>query len=469
MLTSAYTYHSVARYSYGWENPNHAAAVILCFLPLIWTIERIVENRNNSTIYSIVVHVAEIVVSIAIGLTYSRGATLGWLLSILFFAFFQPATITPIRSGFAKQSFLLYKISIFTVIVVATGLSHRFADVLAGDGSSTNRLELWRGGLQLIASLPITGWGKGTSGLAFMQWLQNPSSTAGYGGMVNTYLHVAVEFGIPAFAVLCFILLVSILVGFQYERSAIPDKSPLPFGCATGLFGFAIAAIFTTLWTIPSVRWAPCALIALLLYKLRDVKSTQPLFSNSMRWAMGGSALLAVTLYCFAILAEASSRWSLRRTNDNAVRFTSRSNPQSGIEVTILADGRILGPYYGKAIRYGLSQLGTKLHAFTIYPLDVRPTCQLAGYVITFGPRIVDLPEPRTFYKLAALFPVGPPPLGESGLEPSLVILPEYDQIGYSFAWQRWAQSHGYRTLIARGSGQNAEAIWPDLLNQCIE
>ena len=74
------------------------------------------------------------------------------------------------------------------------------------DVSAGNRLTLWKGGLQMIATSPLEGWGRGKSGDGFMHWFQPLDANEAYAGMVNSYLHVGVEYGLP--------VLLGVLVAF---------------------------------------------------------------------------------------------------------------------------------------------------------------------------------------------------------------------------------------------------------------
>ncbi|MDR1281881.1 MAG: O-antigen ligase family protein [Opitutaceae bacterium] len=67
------------------------------------------------------------------------------------------------------------------------------------DRSALNRVDLWKGGLELVADSPLHGWGRGQSGASFMHWTQQIGRDEGYLSMVNSYLTVAVEAGLPLF------------------------------------------------------------------------------------------------------------------------------------------------------------------------------------------------------------------------------------------------------------------------------
>ena len=87
------------------------------------------------------------------------------------------------------------------ILLAATGFFSRIDPrFVAGDASAGNRLVLWKGGLQMMAAAPWHGWGSGRSGSGFMHWFQPLESTQEYAGMVNSYLHVGVEYGLPVLA-----------------------------------------------------------------------------------------------------------------------------------------------------------------------------------------------------------------------------------------------------------------------------
>jgi hypothetical protein len=511
-IQSRYFFDGIARLSYGWENPNHAAAVLVCLIPLLWVVESVIQHNHAQRAWLYVTWLGEAFVSLLLALTYSRGGGLAWLASLLFFGLIcvgrlqvtppekrspeaAPSTAesgVPIGQGGARcpQSadwagrvvralaakrfinvgrhssrwrFLLPRLALFGILLLSTGLVRRFALVAAGDNSSGNRLELWRGGLQLIDVSPLTGWGKGESGLAYMQWLQDPGAKASYGGMVNTYLHSAVEFGIPAFTALCFILLLPIVAAFTRVSATPPGKQTLLCGCAAGLVAFSVAGIFSTLWILPSVIWAPIGLLVVAGYVLCDAD-----WPSLRRIGLRTSAvavILGFALYGGAVIAVTHAPWRLTRLPGGAVRFVA-INAIGEREVTFLPDGRTLGAYYGKELRGAIGTLGQRIDAFTIYPLDAMPKKPLTGHVVVFGPRVQDVNGIEGTATIDAVSPVGRPPVAARLRR---LFLPEYDQLGYIPFWRSWAKANNLAIQVVADAGQDARAQWPRILRQCLE
>ena len=205
-LQSEFLYHGVHRLSYGWQNPNFAAAVIVCLLPLIWVLTDLKTQKGGGGVY--LTWLAEILLGLMLVWTFSRGAVLAWAVSVVVYGLVFPRLGDNGPKPSVSRQHLLLRLIILGIAASSNGVLGRFASVAEGDASAVNRLELWSGGLSMLRYAPLTGWGSGNSGLAFMQWFQNPASTFGVGGMVNSYLWFAVEHGLPALflALLAFVM-----------------------------------------------------------------------------------------------------------------------------------------------------------------------------------------------------------------------------------------------------------------------
>jgi hypothetical protein len=77
----------------------------------------------------------------------------------------------------------------------------RMGDMIGGgDDSVLNRLELWRAAGPMSFIKPLTGIGAGEGGHFFSQWYQPERLNHSYTGLLNSYLGIAVERGLPVFA-----------------------------------------------------------------------------------------------------------------------------------------------------------------------------------------------------------------------------------------------------------------------------
>ena len=468
LLKSHYFFNGVVRYSYGWENPNHAAAVLVCLIPLFWAAELNLISKSKKTFWLYIVRLGEVLISLSVALTYSRGSATAWVVSLFFFGFLA----THLKNcAYGAESrlfrFLLFRLLLLFIILFATTLTQRFALAAVGDASVTHRLTLWHGGLQLIEARPLTGWGKGNSGYAFMQWLQTPGIKNSYGGMVNSYLQVAVEFGLPGFFVLCFILLLPVTVCFRHAPTAPLVKREVLCGCAASLCGFSVASIFSTLVTIPTVVWMPLGLVLLIIYNFRTER-TFSFFTRDLAFSAGGAVGLCAILYGACMFTAVNEPWRLSRTPDGALRFVSRQTKHRTIDVTFLPDQLTLGPYFGREIRGAVAAMGDRIGTFTIYPTDVNPGSNLTGTVVAFGPRVHDLREIQASSALCGIFPVGQPLGRKDSRKLTFMALPEYDQIGNSGPWQALGCINPNALRTVEGAGQDVRAQWPQLLQRCL-
>jgi hypothetical protein len=93
----------------------------------------------------------------------------------------------------------------------------------------------------------------------------------------------------------------------------------------------------------------------------------------------------------------------------------------------------------------------------------------LIGVAMVFGPQIQLIQQAHCPATVCAIFPVGKPPDNSAAMQPALVFLPEYDQIGYAQSWRTWADAHQCPLRVVDGVGQDIRSQWPQLLKICME
>lgn len=443
-LRSKYHFGEHTRYSFGWENPNHAAAVLVCLLPLLWIAYRHAKAKEAPGNFSLLLSSEILVTSMAV-LTYSRGAVLAWF-AALFFHHFGPFLARRSARPHQLPAFAL-RSGLFIAALFATGVTQRMATATSGDGSTLNRLELWRGGMQLIAVSPWRGWGAGKSGLMFMQWVQDPMANTHYTGMVNSYVQVAVEFGLGGLLVLCAILFWPIAVYFRW-RPAQESHASLLLGCTSGLVAFTVASFFTSLCLFPAVVWAPTLLLSIVMILL--------LVERAVRWkelavSVGVAANVAVAFYGAARFCGANRSWSLARLAGDGVVFTARGADASPPTLYFFPDGRTLGSYYGKEIRAAVESI-PGMRRFAVFPVGTTPATLPPADRIVFGSRVNDFTETGLAGTIVIL-PGAPPIVSEK--IPTAVLLPEFDQIGFGQRWRERYATSGCRITVAPLVGQS--------------
>jgi O-Antigen ligase len=448
------------RFSYGWENPNHAAAVIACLIPLMWALREVADRRSSESGIQCAI-IGEVFSFLLLVATCSRGALVGLLAALLCFhcrsrrlTFFGPK----------KDRLLWWRIAAGGIGVLSSGLGSRFAIIATGDASVANRLSLWIGSLKLVAASPLKGWGSGESGIAFMNWVQSLDHSEVYSGVVNSYLQVLVEYGIPVFAAVCSCLMVPIVAIFKqrnaHEISESEDDLFLS-GIGAGLVSFLIASLFTTLWFNRSVTWAPLLLVLCTIPVCR-AWSLSRIWEIAWRSASIATAA-SILLYGASLASAAKDPWRLKRMSTGAVSLV-RSPQRGGCQATLLVDQLCLGTYYGKVVRSALAETsGAFLDRVNISPLDVRLETAISDNIIAFGCRVRELQSSDLAISTFVVFPTNPPRRDSwPGLR--LIAVPEYDVIGYADQWRQWAADKNYRFVRVAGAGQCAPGVFPELL-----
>lgn len=161
-----FTYNGLARWGFGFCNPNHAAAAICAILPFLWG--------------------------------WRRLSWVGWLLSLVLLI---PLSLTYSRTGFAVAAFdalawavlsgrrkvALAFVAVLATVAVAGGAAMRFAP----DAAAMNRLSIWWAGLKLSAANPM-GVGMENSGLLVSAFMLEGIECR---TLVNSHLTLLAEFG----------------------------------------------------------------------------------------------------------------------------------------------------------------------------------------------------------------------------------------------------------------------------------
>lgn len=84
-IASNFNFDGIARMGYGWSNPNHAAAVIGCFIPTVWAIEDIYGLGKNRLSAKYLTIAFEMLLLVLMVKTYSRGGMLGLCAAMIFY------------------------------------------------------------------------------------------------------------------------------------------------------------------------------------------------------------------------------------------------------------------------------------------------------------------------------------------------------------------------------------------------
>ncbi len=198
-----YLVNGTLRWSFGFDNPNKAAVLFACLLPVLWIGWDWGWRKSRPTAWA-VAGLLILVAFTALCLTYSRGGLVATAAAFGYILYRQwRSRARPTRARLIAASILLV-IALSTLVV--TGLATRsLTPITTNDASVGNRLDVWTAALAMAADRPL-GFGHGNSGQAYMQWYQPLASDAGYRTLVSGYLTPLVEFGWPLFALTILLL-----------------------------------------------------------------------------------------------------------------------------------------------------------------------------------------------------------------------------------------------------------------------
>lgn len=459
------------RWNLGWPTPNYAGAFLVTLLALAFAFSG---SRWRWAFLAV-----EAGGLFLLAKTYSRGAVVAWGLAWLFGLIATRGWRVPVeRLVWASRMVILLGMMFVAGFAWsraggsgegARGLSASDGPTgeKAEDGSVVNRLALWRGGLKMIAAAPLAGWGGGESGRVYMNWFQDPDRTEGYATMVNSYLHVAVEHGLPALAAVFFGSVWLLVVAWQGARDEQGTATSRRLSLAAGasLVAWLAANIFTTLWIDAKLWIIPSLAIGLLLWM--TTRRTK-IHVGRITGLSGVIAGLALTMFYGA------GRWLDRNETleiHPGANDTILAKRGTGAHVWhVWTDPVVLGPTPGKELRRWLEQASSDslliVHRVGMDgSREVLPSS--AESILLMGrqaERLVDLKQ--GLRRLWLVHPRGMPPSGVSGETKGEVIIfmPEIDEVGDGPAWRRWAKESGTRVVESPHSGLDIRALWPGIL-----
>jgi hypothetical protein len=346
-------YQGILRWSYGFENPNKAAALLASLLPfcVLWFAQR----RQAAKFFWISLFGITFLGGWFLLIkTYSRGGVVAAAVSQGYMLWCLRSVIRRHWRGVMVSGLVV--VAALTVMFIVSGLGARHVESV-GDASVHNRFALWRGGLAMLADVPL-GVGTGKSGQFYMDWYQPLTATAGYRTMVNSFLTFATEQGLVIFG-----FCLAVLCGFWRMVNQRIDADSrglfLRVAAAASLLAFLVAGFFSTtmeawvLWLPPSA-----AVVMLAVVFWRSKKNWSLMVRRAL---VGGVVALAVTglLYgagCWERSRDGVSRsFGFRNGELAAVRLRAKQ-PLTAGRVMLWADAEVLGTAHGKEARQILAR-----------------------------------------------------------------------------------------------------------------
>lgn len=492
------------RWNLGWETPNQGGAFVATLLPWLWALSGLAwvgfwraATGRARWVRGLVfagAFVAEAAGAYALARTYSRGALVGVVIGALVWAGLAWRGRRPPEAGSGKASpergrgatagprLLPWaaRAALLAICLGVTGFHARVAPGhIAEDRSSINRLVLWRGGAELVAASPWQGWGWEKSGASFMHWTQPLDRTEGYLSMVNSYLTVAVEAGLPFFATVLAVLLLP-LARLWVLGNAGASPSPGVLGgpwaraCGASWAVWLACLFFSNLWIIAPLWGAPMLATLCLVIPSPHSRTT---WIRVARDAAGASLVLALLLWLTGKVFAAQEPVRLRRDSGGMVTLTpnldGRADPAQPVHgprterVLVLPDAEVLGENYGQELRRWLLADG-RLAELRVVTLPARAPAAWEGVagVVACGEACADPVLAASPAPVWLLHPtVAPPASVPSWTRGCWINLPGIDVGGRSPTWWEWAtqDTTSIRARVTPGVADDVRSRWPDM------
>ena len=389
-----------------------------------------------------------------------------------------------------KEKWLLWSLRIIIVgcCVFSTGFYERLAPQnLTGDGSVVNRLALWRSGLAMVAGSPLKGWGVGESGQAYMNWFQAIDHTEGYTTMVNSYLHIAVEYGLMYLFIVVVVITWLLLIGWLASRSRDDsiyakigmvrgfDMHSIVSASGAAVVAWAVANGFTTLWIEPKLWVVPGLGAAILICQIRYL-GRQLLFRSVL--ISGALSIVMISiLLSMAVYFRRDDNLLVKPGACGTIVAQGIDRVASPVVWHVWPDTVVLGRSPGKELRRWLSESRSQL-CLVIYPVTGRSDFSTAADVIDcemlFGRQCARFRKgymgPRAKTQLCLVHPTVPPPPGALPLsappQSITLILPEVDEAGLNAIWRVWAEHNHARVVFSSNVGFDIRAAWPQVVQK---
>lgn len=469
-----YYYNEILRWNFGFENPNKAAVLFACLLPLLWMAWMLCWRIKPRSIKVSALLMASILIlgnSFCLFMTFSRGGVVAAGLGLVYLFFYTGrsrrlwatlrARCVPVIVGAGLLLAIL-------VLFVCSGLGGRSVEITT-DASVGNRLVIWSYALQMAVENPF-GFGSGNSGKAYMQWYQPVERTEGYRTLVNSYLTFLIERGWVAFLALLFGFLVFWLWTAPPAGASISGDAAA--GMRACLLAFLTAGFFSTvmeegiLWVLPG----GCILFLIAL----SVRSRTRIDRYNTAWG---------SFACFGLIGLLYAGGLVRSRTDPIYRkFESvfggatmaevglKSLPTSEMPWLIVPDAAVLGQNEGKRIRELVVKLQMAIHISS----DSQVGRKWQG-VILAGEAVAttEATSEKTFILLApAVVPQDKVDEFLSSGAKTLIVLSDFDEDGRVAHWEErlnLLKPPEVRVVRIEGVGTQVDWAWDRVLDRIKE
>lgn len=408
------------RWNLGFETPNIAGALVAVAIAFLLPFTSKIPDKKRRLLAFAVLLAVEILLWFVLAKTYSRGALVAaGICFICCNAFMLSRTESKCRIlGIA-----LAKAAAVSVILLYTGFANRISpEYINNDGSTSGRIALWAGGLKMVAQAPVCGWGVDKSGEEYINWYQDFPDERKYAGMVNSYLLVAVERGLPALFAALSILAFLFFADFRLWRKN-GDLFALALGLA--LLSLCVSNIFSTLWIVSSIRYTGITVAAVsviyAIFKGRKILA----FAKIAILSIASAASICLCLYLAGLALQPKF---ISKYSDH---ITLASNEQTYKRIAIIADKDAFGKYFGKTLRKAYVKANTGI-ALDIY-VELPQNMEEYGKFIVTG-KFSQIFRPPASAKVVYINPIGNPPKLVD-LTNATIYLPRFDIYKQNAKW----------------------------------
>ncbi|CAN5913130.1 hypothetical protein BH11VER1_BH11VER1_27780 [soil metagenome] len=443
MFEADYFFGGAQRWNLWFANPNHAGAFIAGWLPLCWLAHGWLKSlaSKRRVVFIALLLAVEIAGWWALTHTGSRGALLAIIFSLGLFLLCS-------RRAWDRDQMLLH--SMRAVIIVSFWFMAGFAGrtnptFVTQDASVGNRLTLWRGGLQMIAASPWRGWGRGESGAIYEEYFQPLEDTTHYKSLVNSYLTLAAEQGVPMLMLVLLPFFYAGMAAWKIARANDSERWLAAVGLAM-LVASAMAQVWSNLWIVPEL-WISPLVAALLIMVMK--------WRRGFRWQeLGYSSALVIG--CGVLLWMSGSFLPIHpQVQRDTHGWVTLHSHTTGKRLAVYADAAVLGEDSGRECRR-LAQL-EEVQSVSIghVPMAGVDAVLLCGDKASLMSQIS---QPIWF-----IHPAGTPP-SPAPPKDSCLWLPEYSLSFTDEAWRQYAMQHGMKIVSSPGVGADIRAAWPKVL-----
>lgn len=225
----------------------------------------------------------------------------------------------------------------------------------------------------MIAENPSLGVGWGNAGKIFENWYQPLDMAAHYHSLINSYLTLAAELGLPVL-VFAFSLLLFPLLGMNQRIDLAENHDVREVWLNTGragLLAFLVASFFN--YSL-NKGWLPLALLpwaALVFFLVRETRKPWA----KMAWAMGFSIFIVLAMFWMGKRMLARDPWirSFQRTAEGRTVTIHPRNQLPHETLRVRITGPVWGTEPGKRVRE-LASAGFKVVALMPNAEEARPS-----------------------------------------------------------------------------------------------